>query len=95
MSTQHRRPMLAFLTVAVLCIVLLGHAVRSDAFGPVNADDRASLGYERVWLAAVVRDRVVVDAERVRSPRAPAYASATRWRPRVALDDGRGPESTP
>lgn len=77
MSQQHKRPLLAFISVAILCIVLLGSAVRSEAFGLLVTVDREPLGTEQARLSAVVRDRVVVDAQRVRSPRVPASASTT------------------
>lgn len=70
--------MLAFLLVVVLCIILLGHAVRSEALlGLVISADRDPFGPEQVRLSAEARDRVVADAPRVRSPRAPAGASVT------------------
>ena len=78
MSDQHRRPLLAFLVVVVLCIILLGQAVRSEALlGLVISADRVPFGPEQVRLSAEARDRVVTDAPRVRSPRAPAGASVT------------------
>ncbi len=77
MSKHHKRPLLAFISVAILCIVLLGSAVRSEAFGLLISANREPLGTEQARLSAVVRDRVVVDAKRVRSPRVPALASTT------------------
>ena len=79
MSDQHRRPLLAFLLVLVVCVILLGHAVRSEALlGLLTSADREPLGSEQVRLSALARDRVVADAKKqVRSPRAPAHASAT------------------
>lgn len=79
MSDQHRRPLLAFLLVLLVCVILLGHAVRSEALlGLLTSADREPLGSEQVRLSALARDRVVADAKRqVRSPRAPAHASAT------------------
>ncbi len=79
MSDQHRRPLLAFLLVLLVCVILLGHAVRSEALlGLLTSADREPLGSEQVRLSALAPDRVVADAKRqVRSPRAPAHASAT------------------
>ena len=77
MSQQHRRPLLAFISVAILCIVLLGSAVRSEAFGLLISANREPLGTELAGLSAVVRDRVGVYAKRLRSPRVPAPASTT------------------
>ena len=78
MSAQHKRPLLAFLLVVVLCIILLGQAVRSEALlGLLVSADREPFGPEQIRLSAEVRDRVVTDAPRVRSPRAPAGASVT------------------
>ncbi len=78
MSAQHKRPLLAFLLVVVLCIILLGQAVRSEALlGLLISADREPFGPEQIRLSAEVRDRVVADAPRVRSPRAPEGASVT------------------
>jgi hypothetical protein len=77
-SAQHRRPLLAFLLVFLVCVILLGHAVRSEALlGLLTSAGRDPLGSEQVRLTALTRDRVVADAKQVRSPRAPAPASAT------------------
>ena len=100
-SAQHRRPLLAFLLVVVLCIILLGQAVRSEALlGLLVSADREPFGPEQIRLSAEVRDRVVTDAPRVRSPRAPEGASVTpnlapRPRRRGQLIASPGTSATP
>ncbi len=35
MSAEHKRPLVAFITVALLCGLFMGHAIRSEALGGV------------------------------------------------------------
>ncbi len=37
MSAEHKRPLFAFVMVSILCAVMLGHAIRSDALGGLFA----------------------------------------------------------
>ncbi|WP_457207780.1 hypothetical protein [Nocardioides sp. P5_C9_2] len=64
MSAEHKRPLFAFVVVTILCAVMLGHAIRSDALGGL-------LGSIADRPVASAPDRVVLPP-RVDAPATPA-----------------------